>query len=52
MEAVREPSGDVIDEDLRRALEMSERELFEQRTQEEQEDEELQMILRLSMTDK
>ncbi|XP_065054339.1 ankyrin repeat domain-containing protein 13D-like [Rhopilema esculentum] len=52
VEAVREPSSDVIDEDLRRALEMSERELFKQRAQEEQEDEELQMILRLSMTEK
>ena len=40
------------DDELRRVLELSEREISLQREQEEQEDEELQMILKLSLTEK
>jgi len=43
---------DPYADDLRRVLELSEREMSLQRAQQEQEDEELQMILRLSLTEK
>ena len=42
----------LADDELRRVLELSKREMSLQRAQEEQEDEELQMILKLSLTEK
>ena len=45
-------NNDFVDDELRRVLELSEREISLQRAKEEQEDEELQMILKLSLTEK
>ena len=45
-------SDTFVDDELRRVLELSEREISLQRAKEEQEDEELQMILKLSLTEK
>lgn len=44
--------GTSDDEDMRRVLALSERETSMKREQEEIEDEELQMILKLSLTEK